>query len=378
MGLVMTEIYEEDEKEIREQLDNLVANCSEFEELERELSRFNFFEALRASRDEKTHSEFLKWLLDPLETHGLGDLFLKKFLKKVVVEGKEIIEDDISAADIDIVDLNNSFVRREEPLLGKGPADITISNESGEKIYCLIENKIKSGLGENQLRRYYEGARDKYPNHAKIFVYLNPEGNGPPPPQSDLPYVPLGYRDLRELIRDLLKQKGAAMSESVSFMIKQYLSCVEVDVLGAKDLDELCLEIYQAHRKAINRIVESIPGDIETYEALGERVTKELGPEWRYKAKGSYCSIFKKDWLEKLANVSWSDLSVVHYTFTDLGRNSLKIGFQTWVVKEEKDFRDKFRKILKNVAEAQLLRRNCRNLTLRRSRSYSAEELFPT
>src|SRR5690606_12205461 len=49
-------------------------------ELEARIGRFNIFDALGIVRTEIRHSNFLAWLLDPAESHGLGGLFLNAVL----------------------------------------------------------------------------------------------------------------------------------------------------------------------------------------------------------------------------------------------------------------------------------------------------------
>src|SRR5262249_10582480 len=45
--------------------------------LEARIGRFNIFDALGIARAEIRHSSFLAFILDPAESHGQGQLFLK-------------------------------------------------------------------------------------------------------------------------------------------------------------------------------------------------------------------------------------------------------------------------------------------------------------
>jgi hypothetical protein len=56
----------------------------DLERLEALLKRFNIFEATGFIRQELRHSDFLAYLLDPKGTHGLGDAFAKRLLKRVL------------------------------------------------------------------------------------------------------------------------------------------------------------------------------------------------------------------------------------------------------------------------------------------------------
>ena len=67
----------------RQALEQLVMD-QDLEELENLLDEFNIFEVLGAVRVELRHSEFLAYLMNPQQNHGLGDDFVKKFLQKVV------------------------------------------------------------------------------------------------------------------------------------------------------------------------------------------------------------------------------------------------------------------------------------------------------
>lgn len=52
-------------------------NDAEFHELVEKTRRLNIFEVLGITKTEIRHSNFLAWLLDPKEAHGLGDRFLR-------------------------------------------------------------------------------------------------------------------------------------------------------------------------------------------------------------------------------------------------------------------------------------------------------------
>jgi hypothetical protein len=47
-------------------------------------ARFNVFDVLGRPRLEEAHSSFLAWVLDPAEAHGLGDAFLREFMRRSV------------------------------------------------------------------------------------------------------------------------------------------------------------------------------------------------------------------------------------------------------------------------------------------------------
>ncbi|MEH1869842.1 MAG: PD-(D/E)XK nuclease family protein [Nostoc sp.] len=67
-------------------LESLIVENEDLEKLESKLAQFNIFEAIGVVRQELRHSNFLAFLLNPSENHRLDDIFLKRFLKRVLLE----------------------------------------------------------------------------------------------------------------------------------------------------------------------------------------------------------------------------------------------------------------------------------------------------
>ena len=63
-----------------EELERLLVNNEVLAKIELYLNRFNPIRVMRMERMEIRHSAILAWLLDPKESHGLDDKFLKAFL----------------------------------------------------------------------------------------------------------------------------------------------------------------------------------------------------------------------------------------------------------------------------------------------------------
>jgi len=71
------------EGETRQQVQALEAD-EDLAALRRPLATFNIFEATGDVRHELRHSHLLYFLLNPRETHGLEDRFIKSLLQKVL------------------------------------------------------------------------------------------------------------------------------------------------------------------------------------------------------------------------------------------------------------------------------------------------------
>src|SRR5437868_2634487 len=61
-------------------LERFVVDNDDLLSLEALVGRFNIFDALNIARREIHHSNFLAFLLDPVESHGQSQLFLKALL----------------------------------------------------------------------------------------------------------------------------------------------------------------------------------------------------------------------------------------------------------------------------------------------------------
>ncbi len=95
-----------------EALNRLIVNCPEFEELERLLGGFNLFQVLKFEYGEIRHSNVLGWILDPSESHGLDETFLKKWLMRVIYQAAESVP-IVEPIHIDSWQLLDVEVRRE-------------------------------------------------------------------------------------------------------------------------------------------------------------------------------------------------------------------------------------------------------------------------
>lgn len=75
-------------------LQDFVVQCTELNAFERLIGRFNIFDVLKSAHNEIRHSNVLAWLLDPLASHGMGDLFLRRWLMRVLheIEGTQPLD----------------------------------------------------------------------------------------------------------------------------------------------------------------------------------------------------------------------------------------------------------------------------------------------
>lgn len=227
------------------------------EQLNDSLSKFNLFEALGAVRQELRHSNFLAWLLNPSENHGLGDYALRKF---VMLVAREI--NDPSANISPSWPLENAEIRREWRNI-----DILIADPQ-KKYVVVIENKIYSGEHSGQLERYQDIVETEYPNAVRLFVFLTPYGMLPQNEESD--YLPLDYSTIHQLITDVLVAKQNTLSTDVQTFISHYNAMLERHLLEETPIAKLCREIYAKHQHALDLILEHRP---DVYAQLNPELT---------------------------------------------------------------------------------------------------------
>ena len=140
-------------------------------QIETRLGGFNIFEAIRHTRAEERHSDFLAFLLDPGETHGLGAEFLVQFLVTAV---KAISSESrpLSLGDIVQKHCSGCLVLRERHNI-----DVLCIDDT-HRFLLAIENKVDSGEHSDQLIRYRQVLEKRYGDFRRVLVYLTPERVG--------------------------------------------------------------------------------------------------------------------------------------------------------------------------------------------------------
>ena len=248
-------------------LENFICD-EQLKELEQKFEGFNIFDCLRLTRAEIRHSNFLAWLLDPNETHGMNDYFLKEFLKEVLLKKKNEIKKfngveielkipesenktrkEIysvpSIFDIDYWDMSNVDVYREYEYI-----DLLFVDNTNKFVF-VIENKIDTAQHDEQLARYREIVDSKYPNdtYKKLYIYLKPQ-------QEDVekPYIFVDYSIVKAVLEETKKSKADKISKEILMTIEHYNKIIERDIMDKDNIGKICAQIYRKHKIAIDLI----------------------------------------------------------------------------------------------------------------------------
>lgn len=228
-------------------------------------SKFNIFQALKLQNNEVKHSNFLGWLLNPFGSHYLMDCFFKELLKIA-------LRNDSTLVDIILKDLTDAKVTLEKMTNDGRRMDIFIDCPTN-KLVCVIENKIWSGEGCNQLEDYrnYILNNDKYKDYKyKIFLFLTPYKYLPCEDYKG--YIRINYGDILKAINNLMKQYGCLLEDDVKIFIEHYKRMVERNIMGEtdKEIVDLCRKIYRENKEAIDLIVENSDESAEIFELFVE------------------------------------------------------------------------------------------------------------
>lgn len=155
-------------------------------------------------RDEVRNSRVLAWLLDPRESHGFGDVFLKTVTQKIF-------------PDMPVTgDRYDYSVRTESSPDGDGANRLDIEIEA-PNCYLVIEVKIDAVEGERQLARYAEICAARARGKPWKIIFLTPKGkNAGTAGDAFNRVVPLAWSDLSGMLERSLEKPDAVSAKARS------------------------------------------------------------------------------------------------------------------------------------------------------------------
>ena len=266
-------------------LTEFVVSNTELEQLEERLRQFNLFEAIGMQRQEVKHSIFLAFLLDPQQTHGLGDDFLRKVLQRALLGADEAAL-QVSVVQLHLMGLNATTVEREWNNI-----DILLLDAQHE-LAVIIENKVLTSEHSNQLERYYQIVQREYPTWRLLGLYLTRYGAAP----SDRRYLPISYAAIAEIIEALIASRQTALGPDIRTVMTHYAQMLRRNIVSDAELDALCLQIYHKHQRAIDLIMARVPNKRAIIQkALVTMVEQTPGIRRRWHSKNQI-SFHPEEW----------------------------------------------------------------------------------
>ena len=215
-----------------EALQNFLLDIGCLDELLPWTGKFNMFDVLKISRTEIRHSNMLGWLLNPNENHGMGDVFLKGILQRLVENDSDGRYDVFNVL---LMDFYTFSVMREWKNI-----DILLTSTE-EKTVIAIENKVGSHEHSNQLNRYRNILEKEYPDYNRMLVFLTPDGEEPSDVEN---WDVLTYSDVIDVLESAALQ--IKVLPDVDLMIKNYIDVVRRDIVEDQQLIDICNKIYNA------------------------------------------------------------------------------------------------------------------------------------
>ena len=267
--------------EVKTKYSQLIKDIN-FDRLDLELKNPNIFQILKISNTEIRHSNFLSWLLDPSQSHKIGDIFLKRFLREVFSSDKF---EKIDQIDVEGMNLSNVQIYREWK-------NIDILIVLNETVVC-VENKILTKEHSNQLNRYKRIVEENFPNMRKIFVYLTPFGEISENESDN--YEPISYVFIVETLERILKVYNSSLNDLVKTYIKDYIIMIKRELMKTDESIELSKKIYQNHKELLDFIYENKPD-------LSDHFIKILKEEMRNRGwiEGSTTKHYIRFYTEKI------------------------------------------------------------------------------
>lgn len=275
--------------DVQPALERFIAENDDLLALESRIGRFNIFDALGLSRTEIRHSNFLAFILDPAESHGQGQVFLKALimdlLKNAPLESRPMSPIEIDGTDLRGVEIRREWNRIDLLITCKEPA-----------FAVVIENKIGSTEHSNQLARYKQTVAQKYPRLRSLFVFLTPDGED----ASEDTWLPYSYGDIHRVLERARNSNKNAIGADVGVFLDHYLNLLGSHFMNEPALDELCQRIYKNHRIALDLIWERVGASGAS--ALAEALSVlEHDRRWHlFSRSRKSCDFVPGEWLKWL------------------------------------------------------------------------------
>lgn len=297
-------------------LDDFLINNRELEILESRLSLFNPFNVLKIENYEIRHSNVLAWLINPKGNHNLNDFFVKKVLSQMISKNEETFK--ISLSDVYFFDFNDGIVKRED-----GKIDILFISEKN-KILFLIENKIYSKESKNQMKRYLEYTKSKYPGYEIISILLTRTGDEPEIKDEVGIFT---HDDIYKLLEEVISLKENTLQSEVISFIKFYLKTLQKTLRMDEDIKNYCLKIYDNHKDAIDLINIAIQENKVSLKPVMEILKKQRSDFEFFSVNNNLICFLPKELLDKLPKVNLGWVSPYPLVFWISKRNENRLKF---------------------------------------------------
>ena len=232
------------EDSIKEKIRDLLLS-NDFKRLTYKKDEANIFKIINMADKEIVHSDMLAWLFNPYENHNLNDKVLKEILMQLSKKDAEYIS-------LLLLDYSDLEVYREYTVDNGRRIDILMESKNNKVIF-IIENKIWSGEGDNQLEDYKNYIDEKYSDYNRIFLFLTPEKERK---EKYKGYIHITYSMIYSVLNCVLQENQIKFE--ISVIIRQYKEIIGRYIMGSidKEMVDLCRKLYVEHKEALDKIMQ--------------------------------------------------------------------------------------------------------------------------
>lgn len=259
---------EESDVKQRRLLNEFLANCSDLRELEAKMGGFSLFRVLRFEEGEIRHSNVLAWLLDPSDSHGLDDLFLRRFLTRLRIlhPRATVLPDviDVEAAIFKRVEVSREWSDRKT----RDRLDLLIVAEldDGNSWVIAIEVKVGARQSENQLPKYRHKIERKHGDASRrIYVFLTRDMEEP---EEGSDFLPADFSQVHTALSECMAWRGNLVASGPNHLMEDYLRLLETRFMPNNEIEKLARKIYRQHHDALDVIFRSRPDCIKEVSDL--------------------------------------------------------------------------------------------------------------
>lgn len=256
----------------------------------------NIFNALsngKGSINEENTSSFLGYLLNPIEDHGMKDVFIKKFLNKINIQN------------YDFPDISEYDVQLEVPVKDKNTRIIDIVFKTKNHVIA-IENKIKmESCQDNQIIEEFNGLK-KYVEKERsdkdvIICFLTPQKCTIENYKKNIPnenFRHIEWSNITEILKEIIEEESCSRINPINDYVKQTLKAfinfvngfIEDRPDGKGKEFELENEKYVIKKYASKKItIERISGNQKPELVSARKIIRQKLDE-EYGTKDETCS----------------------------------------------------------------------------------------
>ncbi|RJE74866.1 PD-(D/E)XK nuclease family protein [Reichenbachiella sp. MSK19-1] len=243
-----------------------------FDQLSLEMGQPNFFRILGIEHRENRHSNFLAWLLNPNESHGLKDEFLRRVLQDILIDER--------ATDISIIEVGNLDFKKVEIRREWNHIDLLIVTE---KIVVCIENKIWSGEHSDQLKRYKNDVERNFKGYKLSYVFLTPSGNESSEKEH---YINYSYGQILIILNKILEGKGNSINSSTRTYLIDYSKTLSQHIMNDDSTNILAKQLYKNHKELFDFVWQNKPDAWDDFAQILQKKVNDQGWKLGSKNKG--------------------------------------------------------------------------------------------